>query len=322
MPQTTQLTRIALASTLFLLASTSAWSQCALDGDRLATVVPNAIYRVWSDVTALGPPPVLKNRAAIYVFKGVETPPGSNVWTVYLFGSGYGDPNSDIEQYDDQSQATRNAEADAADVAHVITDANCFGLAGKTVKLRAIVPHGHVDHINTEFIDELLGITDANFQIHRITYHLKEDTLVTCDSKCCETELDPPCQVCDAMSCKAGYGAPFLEAWADHPELVQGVRDAVGTLSDTPCTPIAGQTYPITAAPGQMRLELDSSVEHTTGALNIVIEPDLLPPPGDGMRRGAVFSGGFAGCFLNVYAGLGYGHWTQHWGNHTDCPEG
>lgn len=301
---------------LALLPCGPARAACVLPSEgsafRLLTIVPGAVYRVWSNVEKwdpVGQEWLPFNDSAIYVFKGTQI--GANTWRVYLFGSGYGDKDSDMEEYtNDTQRATRSAVLDAADVAHVITDAECFGLQDKTVKIRALVPHGHLDHTNAEFINQLL-LQDSNFELHEITHHAREETLVTCEAKCCEgvDGVEQCTQGCNP-SCQ-WRGAPYLEAWGDLEPFIAPIGD--DPEPDETCTDI--ETYDITAAPGTLRVELEDSDGHTPGSLNLVIDPETEED------RGILFDGSTPGCFLLVYQDLNYRHFKQHSGGQGDCPD-
>lgn len=318
-------THVVLAVSALLLSSSALHAQGAclnlfLDPTRVHAVKQTQIYRVWSDIIDTEPGGQnLDNRAAMFVFKGVETPTGSNIWTVYIFGTGYGDMNSDILSYRDGVEAERTAFLDAVDVATVITNSNCMNLGGKTVRVRTFVPHGHLDHINSEFINNLLLQPSATFQIDKIYYHAHEETLVTCNSFCCETVLEPDCLPCRRVSCFDGYGAPYLESWETNPA-IDAAQQKIGTTSDSRCVDLVQTnppTFPITTPPGFLRVQLDSELIHSDGALALIINAD----PG-GIVEGAVFDGAGAGCWRDGgYGGLGYRHYQQHEGNQVACPE-
>ncbi len=287
---------------------------CALPGDttnRLTRIGPGkTIYRVWSDVELIDPEgPGHPNRSGMYVFKGVQGP--VNEWTLYVFGTGYGDQMSDIEEYTGNSIPSRDAADDAADVAHVIEDVDCFNLDGKTVKITALTPHGHLDHINAEFIDGLLEL-DADFQLEHIYYHVNEDFLVTCQSKCCEDDLPQPCAVCKRGQC-TWYGAPYLEPWTDHPDL-ESALDLIGNASDDTCTEDSVAALSIAAPPGTMRVVLERGTGHTTGSLDLLIAPDSA-----GFVNGAVFSGSMSICHDQEYAV--YDNYVQHDASQAACPD-
>ncbi len=315
-----------------LVAPTSASAQpCSLpDPGRLHTIVPHMIYRVWSDVNRIPDEgdPFLWNHSGMYLFKGVEV--ATNTWTLYVFGNGYGNVVSDLESYNANFVAGRDALADAADVAKIITDPPCMGLGGKTIKVTAITPHAHLDHLNAEFISALLLDLRATFQLERIVYHAEEETLATCQVRCCIGQTEPPLEQCGGpIPCKRGecdwYGAPYLDPWdaEDHEPFLY----VLGAAGDPICQNLLDAQgvgeFAIEADPGVLHVQLELSNIHTFGPLNLRIEPDPSPGDDDGIEDGAYFSGATFGCY-NQTGGpgeLGFRHYTQHDGDLTACPD-
>ncbi len=305
---------------------------CSLpDPGRLHTIVPHMIYRVWSDVNRIPDEgdPFLWNHSGMYLFKGVEV--ATNTWTLYVFGNGYGNLASDLESYNPNFVAGRNAIDDAVDVAEIITDPQCMALGGQTIKVTVATPHAHLDHLNAEFISALLVQPGATFQLERIVYHAEEETLATCQARCCIGQTEPPLEQCPPEPCKRGqcdwYGAPFLDLWdvEDH----QPFLYKLGAAGDPVCQNLVDAQgvgeFAIAAdqIPGVLHVQLELSNIHTFGPLNLMIEPD--PSPGDdkGIDDGAYFSGATFGCY-NRAGGpgeLGYRHYTQHDGDLTACPD-
>jgi PKD repeat protein len=116
-------------------------------------------YCVYSG-KAVGPGnPGIANNVAIFVLPLVGG-------EVLLFGAGYGDANSMVVP-------TESAEHDARRVDALLRF--CLGRTPETTPIRFVAPHGHIDHINADFIRELRA---RDYPIVDIAFHSADGTSV------------------------------------------------------------------------------------------------------------------------------------------------
>jgi len=96
--------------------------------------------------------PGLSNNVGMFVF------PLTN-GEVLLFGSGYGDRNALVAP-------TESASHDVRRIDGILRF--CLGLVPELTTIRFVAPHGHIDHINSDCIDEL---RKRGYRIGEIVFH-------------------------------------------------------------------------------------------------------------------------------------------------------
>ncbi|MBA3649000.1 MAG: T9SS type A sorting domain-containing protein [Chitinophagales bacterium] len=142
----------------------------------------------------------------IYLIKGKND-------TVWIFGAGYGNKNgtvppsyplSDIAYYG-RVTAYRNAIDDAR-ITDTIIHSN-FGISKSSAKLMFITPHGHLDHINMEFLSSLCDSLGYNRNALNIFVHGNDYKLASCNKPYCGDTLHPQ----DPNN--PYFGAPFDVPW-------------------------------------------------------------------------------------------------------------
>lgn len=109
-------------------------------------------YCVYSGKAVGGGSPGLANNVGIFVLPLVDG-------EVLLFGSGYGDQNSFVEPTKDASYDVRRVDAILR---------FCLGREPERTPIRFVAPHGHIDHINSDFIREL---RERGYPIVDIAFH-------------------------------------------------------------------------------------------------------------------------------------------------------
>lgn len=125
----------------------------------------------------------------IYLIKGKND-------SVWIFGAGYGNrkgtlhPDDDIVYYG-RTGPYRSALDDAR-IVDTIIHTN-FGLSKSKAKLMFITPHGHLDHINMEFLSSLCDTLGYSRNALKIFIHTNDYKLATCNQPYCgDTIIDPP----------------------------------------------------------------------------------------------------------------------------------
>jgi len=101
--------------------------------------------------------PALSNNVGMFVF------PLTN-GEVLLFGSGYGDRNAIVAP-------TESAGHDVRRIDGILRF--CLGLTPELTTIRFVAPHGHIDHINSDCIDEL---RKRGYRIGEIVFHTLDAT--------------------------------------------------------------------------------------------------------------------------------------------------
>ena len=109
-------------------------------------------YCVYSGKAVEGGGPGISNNVGIFLFPLVNG-------EVLLFGAGYGDANWFVEP-------TESAGHDAARVDGLIR--SCLGRTPERTPIRFLAPHGHIDHINADFVRELRR---RGYPIRDIAFH-------------------------------------------------------------------------------------------------------------------------------------------------------
>lgn len=119
----------------------------------------------------------------IFVVRGADLSGRKKAW---IFSTGYGDGDYLAQFPNRAGQASeRSGAEDAADVARVVSA--CMGLAPENTDLHIVVPHGHSDHINQEFVAALLGL---GYAVPEILVHVRDLEAVLCTT--CQAHADPP----------------------------------------------------------------------------------------------------------------------------------
>jgi PKD repeat protein len=109
---------------------------------------------------AVGPnSPGIANNVAIFIL------PLDN-GEVLLYGAGYGDRNSFVTP-------TADANFDVRRVDAILRF--CLGRTPETTPIRFVAPHGHIDHINADFMRELRA---RNYPIVDIAFHAADQTAI------------------------------------------------------------------------------------------------------------------------------------------------
>ncbi|MBC8046028.1 MAG: hypothetical protein H7Y00_04485 [Fimbriimonadaceae bacterium] len=171
--------------------------------DGLEEVVSNKIYVMHSMIYADNKPWTTSN---IFVIKGTKD-------TVWIYGSGYGDfrkpcddsCNDNNYYLGDNFYGTGPATEDVRPIDSVIT--NIFKINRDSAILQFIVPHYHLDHINSEFIDAFY--TTFNYPLNpasKIWIHVNDSIGALCNEPCCGT------QPCPDKKNKY-YGVPYMPSW-------------------------------------------------------------------------------------------------------------
>ncbi|GEM_PF-1259392 len=227
----------------------------------IETLVAGNLYAVHSAIQQTNQNEATRiiGNSMIYVIKGNADVQGNHA--VWIFGSGYGDPGvnggtpSDVHEYlsitGQDKDAFRSADDDAEDVDCVITQS--FGLTADYVKLRFISPHGHLDHVNHEFLDDLTqnygySLNTSNFYIHAADY-----PMLLCTAPCCG---NTPCSGQNAF-----WGAPYNEAFS------ASVLSRFLTLGSLNETESCAQMMSFQSPMGLWQVRHEASLDHTGGVL-------------------------------------------------------
>lgn len=142
----------------------------------------------------------------IYLIKGKND-------SVWIFGAGYGNrygtlpvdsPRDDIAYYGRPSPY-RNAIDDARIVDTIIR--TNFGISRSRARLMFITPHGHLDHINMEFLSSLCDTIGYNLNALNIFIHRNDYMLASCNKPYCGDTLHPQ------DNTNPYFGAPFDVPW-------------------------------------------------------------------------------------------------------------
>lgn len=169
---------------MLLMCSDTAYSQL---NTGVEVIIPNQALCVHSELHLNGP---LINTSNIYILRGT----GDTVW---IFGCGYGD-TTDLNVYRDTTLVT-SLQQDLHLTDSII---NSFGILNP--KVMVLVAHGHLDHINFEFVNGLDSL--FGFMQSWIYVHLADKFKSTCNSLCCGTT---PCIIGNIC-----FGAPFSQPWS------------------------------------------------------------------------------------------------------------
>ncbi|MEO6167521.1 MAG: T9SS type A sorting domain-containing protein [Chitinophagales bacterium] len=189
----------------------------------------------------------------IYLIRGTND-------TVWIFGAGYGNktptgnPDNDIVYYG-RTGPYREAIADARIVDTIIHDN--FHLNKSKAKLMFITPHGHLDHINMEFISSLFDVIKYNREALAIFVDTGDYQLASCNQPYCGTQ---PHDMTNQFR-----GAPFDVAWTN---TYLNKFVALGHLND-PCNAVV-KTF--TSVLGNCYVKKDRSIAaggHTNGTVNL-----------------------------------------------------
>lgn len=223
-------------------------------------ILANQLYIVYSGVDRN--PNTFAFTTNIYLIKGYSD-------TVWVFGAGCGDKSSsgdssDIKIYQkihtgsELWDCTQNAIDDARVVDTVLT--SHFGVTDKAdVILQYVVPHGHVDHHNQEFLSafvDSLGYT--NLTAMDLFVHENDSMMAACSGLCCDTGD------CDSKE-DPYFGAPYLPPWESD---YLSKFTALGDSSDV-CNNI-GLTFTSPSGDWAIKKAVDyANSGHTDGALNI-----------------------------------------------------
>ncbi|MEP6513997.1 MAG: T9SS type A sorting domain-containing protein [Parafilimonas sp.] len=130
--------------------------------------------------------------------------------TIWIFGSGYGNkygtayPTNDIVYYG-RPGPYRNAIDDAR-IVDTIIHSN-FGIPKSKAKLIFLTPHGHLDHINMEFLSSLCDTLGYNKNVLKIFVHTNDYQIASCNKPYCGDTLHPH----DPTN--PFFGAPFDVPW-------------------------------------------------------------------------------------------------------------
>lgn len=191
----------------------------------------------------------------IYVIHGVADLNGYT--TVWLFGAGYGDPGSaqqmsDISGYvGPERDAYRSALADAQDVDCIITQE--FSLSPEYVKLRFITPHGHLDHVNNEFLEALTSSLNYSLSSSQFMVHAADYPSLLCSAICCGTT---PCNGANAF-----WGVPY------EPPFSSAILNRFQTLGQAHIPGSCNVLMTFQSAMGQWQVRHESSTSHSAGIL-------------------------------------------------------
>ena len=117
-------------------------------------------YCVYSGKAVAPNNPGISNNVGMFVLPLVNG-------EVLLFGSGYGDPNSIVEP-------TEDAAFDVRRIDGILRF--CMGRTPASTPIRFVAPHGHIDHINADFIRELRL---RGYPIVEIAFHSADASLAT-----------------------------------------------------------------------------------------------------------------------------------------------
>jgi PKD repeat protein len=156
------------------------------------------IYCVYSGKAVGGGSPGLANNVGIFVL------PLEN-GEVLLYGSGYGDRNSFVEP-------TRDAAHDVRRVDAIVRF--CLGREPRRTPIRFVAPHGHIDHINSDFVREL---RQRGYPIVDIAFHNADANTVrnlpgwTTSDRAAFRVLRSPTGVCQEEL--ASYASPLGRIW-------------------------------------------------------------------------------------------------------------
>ena len=160
------------------------------------SIIANDFYVVHSGVD--GPSNEVRNTSNIFIIRGLAG-------AVWLFGAGYGNPGEEYLQWGGGARGgpSRDAASDAFDVGQVIEQ--CMGIAPGSAQLRFIVPHAHLDHVNSDLLNALaeLGYDMTTVPMH---VHTRDALQVTCNSPCCGSQ---PCE----GEGDPNFANPHLPAW-------------------------------------------------------------------------------------------------------------
>ncbi len=250
----------------FLAGSLSAGlshSECAYYSEEsspfgIESLVSGHLYAVHSatQVTDAQGNTTINADSNIYIIKGV-----ADVWgytTVWLFGSGYGDPGQGVGQLSDISgyvgaerDAYRSAYADAYDVDCVITQD--LSLSPDYVKLRFLTPHGHLDHVNSEFLESMTSDFDYDLLSAQFMIHAADYPYLLCNAPCCGTS---PCNGTNPY-----FGAPY------EPPFSATVLSRFQTLGSPTESGSCNVLMTFQSSMGQWQVRHEASISHTSGIL-------------------------------------------------------
>lgn len=292
---------------LFAAHAPALAQQCPGEGDGVPEIVSGGLYRVWSDESDAANCEVGENivrQSGMFVILGEEV--ASGTW-VYVFGTGYGDPGGDICEYLPDLAPTRSASQDADRVADVIEF--CLGLTSSEAKITYIVPHGHLDHINAEFITEM---TSAQlYPIGQIIYHEQEEPLVTNELACAGFCPGFGGLSCDSSEdCPKFFGSPFDAEWSAGQENRFVVLEAVSDCAVLETLAIGFDPFEMDIKQGKPE---NPSAPHTPGPLDIFISP-----ASDDSHDGVILYDSEKGCSTPA----GYAWFKQHPGQGPNCFDG
>lgn len=225
----------------FLLLSTTVFSQPQLG---IQKIIQGQFYVVHSGMDSSG---TVFESSNCYLIKGTND-------TVWVFGTGYGDKTvgndkSDLSQYKGGGvyEPTLNAIDDVRKADSVIIQE--FGISKSNCVLMFIVPHGHLDHINQEFISAFFDSLSYPNNGTQIYVHTNDHKTSTCNSYLCGTGK------------QAFYGAPFHRPWTGT-ELAMFVQ--LGKPADA--TNLLVRSF--TSACGNWSVVKGDTL-HTRGSLNL-----------------------------------------------------
>lgn len=198
----------------------------------------------------------------IYIIKG-NTDRASNKTTVWVYGSGYGNDDEDLKNYQNIKgslgwTARRSALDDATDVNCVIE--NEMGVDSSQVVLRFVAPHKHIDHLNPEFLSALFGTAETGYgyplagtrhHVHQADYY--NGAILACTQACCG----------DANCTQQGspyFGIAYTPLWSSD---IKRRFSALSSLDNLPCDVVGTINTP------RGTWEIVLSPGHTDGAVNL-----------------------------------------------------
>lgn len=205
-------------------------------------IVPGKFYVVYSGISKPNNQGVMAvfNTSNIYLIKGRVANSKTDRLPVWVFGSGYGDPNGDVEYYraSINADATRNAAVDACYINSVIRDKFSWRNPAR-IDIRFLTPHYHLDHVNQEIFSELwlqnYPVTNAKLYVHAADAFGIDQT---CTTPCCMTAQE----IADGLCTEVGrnrspnWGKAYTSPWQS--DLIAN-KIALGSESDAECAQVS-----------------------------------------------------------------------------------
>lgn len=246
-------------------------SVCGDATGRTAVIEPGLMYRILS----AGEDELLTSGAYFFAMKGALR---NGKLDVVLHGTGHGAGQNDPPGSGQSDTITYTGGApyrgfgdDVDDLLAVVTAADCFDWAGE-VRIYLYVQHGHLDHANQEFIDEL--DSRAGFTVVRAMFHRDDRDIFLCQDDFGNLLVRPGSgEIADPAAPYCGFlGDPlrFRGHPADVP-IVEADWTAIGSSGDTACNTISGPFSSFTLFDGSVgTVALDTA--HTNGGLTLRLD--------------------------------------------------